>query len=439
MAISFPDTVSAAVKFTGGPLRAHAGFSPQSQTVIAGDDCDASPAVESRHASDEDFDTVLAWMMGGIGPQFQQTLVADKSKTAPMPAVTLSDAGNATDSTGIGTTVGHVGSADSTPASMEEKSAATAVPQGAAVPSEAATIAVPVGVGTSAEPTTVRSRTDQEVSNPESSASGFTSTSSVMLPPISAHPVSRLPDTVVSESTDSDSEISVSASLLSVSEPPVVFQTVESMIKSVRIRTASTTPSPVIDNSGFRHDREPHRTAAALSESVSEGVVQLNSANSFSEAATPVSGEVRRPLSHQVSQAILEHAGRHSVRSSDSLTVRLDPPELGEMSIELSKTADGLAVRVTAREAVTMDMLLTRGHEIESHLRGQQMDLKSLEFLHTDMSGNPFSQGQQNPGSRTAEKLMNQVRRGSRTASPANTSVGRITMSDSAYGLSFRA
>ena len=63
------------------------------------------------------------------------------------------------------------------------------------------------------------------------------------------------------------------------------------------------------------------------------------------------------------------------------------------MTIELSKTLEGLAVRVTAREAVTMDMLFARGQEIESQLRGQHMNLKSLEFQRTDMFSSGFSQG----------------------------------------------
>ncbi len=172
-------------------------------------------------------------------------------------------------------------------------------------------------------------------------------------------------------------------------------------------------------------------------DAVRNDMVQPNAANSLPDLARSISSEMRQPLSHQVSQAIMEHIEGNGVRSNDTLSVRLDPPELGEMTIELSKTLEGLAVRVTAREAVTMDMLFARGQEIESHLRGQHMNLKSLEFLRADMSGNQFSQGQQqHDGSRRSENLMNQVRRGS---IPANTNVGRITTPDSTYGLSFRA
>ena len=166
--------------------------------------------------------------------------------------------------------------------------------------------------------------------------------------------------------------------------------------------------------------------------------------NSVPDLASLISAEVRQSLTSQVSQAIMDHVERHGVRQSDSLSVRLDPPELGEMTIQLSKTDEGLAVRVTAREAVTMDMLFARGQEIESQLRGQHMNLKSLEFQRTDMSSGGCSQGQgqpqpQNNSSRRSENLLNQIRGGTRSLSPNSNSHPRSVASESNYGLSFRA
>ncbi len=210
-------------------------------------------------------------------------------------------------------------------------------------------------------------------------------------------------------------------------------------MKPVRGRTSFTAALPDLDNSAFPIGRETQAVAPPY-DAVRSDLVQPNAADSLPNLAASISSEMRQPLSNQVSQAILEHIERNGVRSNDTLSVRLDPPELGEMTIELSKTHEGLAVRVTAREAVTMDMLFARGQEIESHLRGQQMNLKSLEFLRADMSGNQFSQEQrQNEASRRSENLMNQVRRGSRSSIPANINVGRIAAPDSSYGLSFRA
>ena len=405
MAISFPDTVSAAVEVPGGALRADPGSNRQSQTVITGNDCRTCPAVKSRQSKDDDFHTVLVWMIGGINSQFLQTPAIDTTKTAPTPAATWTDAGSAADSRGIGSPVEGAGAAAGS--AMGDKSAPSTVSQDAAGASYAVTSADSAGVGTPEGPIRIQAQSDQENVNPESTTSESTSPST--LPTTLAAPVSRLSNDGESASENSDSVLSVLRSLLFVSERPVsqalsmtvpglnaiesktlsgtdtlaaafelnpesavqplsipvLSQTIESMIRPVR----NCRVSAAVDNSGFRHSRELHSGDGMSSNSVPGGNVQLNAANSTSEVATPVSGEVRQPLSHQVSQAIMQHIENHSVRSSDSLTVRLDPPELGEMSIELSKTLDGLAVRVTAREAVTMRMLLTRGHEPESHLQ----------------------------------------------------------------------
>jgi len=270
------------------------------------------------------------------------------------------------------------------------------------------------------------------------------------IPTVAASPVNNASETDATESRKPSIVVTSDQALTSNPKPviqpssvAVASEDVESMMKPVRGRTSSAAAAlPVLDNSAFPSGREPHAAAAAAPsyDVVRSDLLQPNVTNSLPDLATSISSEMRQPLSNQVSQAIMEHIERNGVRSHDTLSVRLDPPELGEMTIELSKTNEGLAVRVTAREAVTMDMLFARGKEIESHLRGQQMNLKSLEFLRADMSGNQFSQGhQQNDASRRSENLMNQVRRGSRSSIPADTNVGRITIPDSTHGLSFRA
>lgn len=230
-----------------------------------------------------------------------------------------------------------------------------------------------------------------------------------------------------------------SKSVVQTSTGVVASKPVEPMRKPVRSGTSGASALPVLDN--LEPLRGSESSAVSLSsDAVRNDMVQAHAVNSLPNLASSVSGEMRQPLSNQVSQAILEHLDSNGLRSHDNLSVRLDPPELGEMTIELSKTSEGLAVRVTAREAVTMDMLFARGQEIETQLRGQQMNLKSLEFLRADMSGNQFSQGQQqHEGSRRSENMMNQIRRGSRSSIPAHTNVGRSTTPDSTYGLSFRA
>lgn len=179
-------------------------------------------------------------------------------------------------------------------------------------------------------------------------------------------------------------------------------------------------------------------TAASAS---SAGVVSSSATSDF---ASTVASEVRQPLSAQVSRAVLEHLERGSSSDNDRLTVRLDPPELGEMTIELSKTKDGLAVRVTAREAVTMDMLLARGSEIEQQLKSQDLNLKALEFLSPGMMGqSDSSSSQRRESSDTRESSMGLRSVGGRRG--VNGSAGSRGVSatavpqESSNALSFRA
>jgi flagellar hook-length control protein FliK len=162
---------------------------------------------------------------------------------------------------------------------------------------------------------------------------------------------------------------------------------------------------------------------------------------SLPDLTTSVISEIRQPLSSQVSRAVIEHLERKTTAESETLTVQLDPQDLGEMVIELSKSKEGLAVRVTAREAVTMDMLLARGSEIENQLRGEKLDLRSLEFLSPDMmNGGAFQrQTSQDPTSRFDQPIGTQ-RRNSRSGAADQISTAATTRTgDSQHALNFRA
>jgi hypothetical protein len=159
------------------------------------------------------------------------------------------------------------------------------------------------------------------------------------------------------------------------------------------------------------------------------------------DLTSSVTSEMRQPLSSQVSRAVLEYVERRTTADSDTITVRLDPPDLGEMVIELSKSKEGLSVRVTAREAVTMDMLLARGSEIETQLRGEKMDLRSLEFLSPDMMNGGAFQGQTSQDSTSRfDQPVGIQRRTSRNTSATQIATGAVNRTgDSQNSLNFRA
>ncbi|MBL8816032.1 MAG: flagellar hook-length control protein FliK [Planctomyces sp.] len=128
------------------------------------------------------------------------------------------------------------------------------------------------------------------------------------------------------------------------------------------------------------------------SESITSSSAIVAGSSASATGTSLLTDTIRQPLSTQVSQAIYQHLYLNRERDNSSMTVRLDPPELGELVIRLSRTDDGLAVRVSAREPVTMDMLLARGEEIESNLADLQLDLANIEFLPPEMDNGGFSQ-----------------------------------------------
>jgi hypothetical protein len=166
------------------------------------------------------------------------------------------------------------------------------------------------------------------------------------------------------------------------------------------------------------------------------GTVRSSAPADFAET---VSAELRQPLSSQVSQAVLTHLERIETQDADILTVRLDPPELGELVIELSKSKEGLSVRVTAREAVTMDMLLARGAEIEAQLRGDKMDLNSLEFLSPSSMNDNTSQQRHHTGPDYQPQIQTERRSDRRILSTLQDSRTVNAATETPHALSFRA
>jgi hypothetical protein len=182
-----------------------------------------------------------------------------------------------------------------------------------------------------------------------------------------------------------------------------------------------------------------HVSADQYTDQSLSGMGGNRSATSFTESMT---AEMRQPLSAQVSRAVLEHIQRQGAQDSESLTLRLDPPELGEMVIELSKTRDGLAIRVSAREAVTMEMLFARGHEIESHLRGREVDLKSLEFLPSgSLNGQTSSDQNRRDAWPQTDSAATSIRRTSRREAVTGPVAAKASQlaPESPHALNFRA
>ena len=342
-------------------------------------------------------------------------------------------------------------------------------------------VATPAAIA--ADPTvpaaTVPAATVPAATVPAATIPGPTSTTSIITPPTlptrtlptaalvasiaENAPTTKLP-TSVSRGSTSDTVSTPQSRKLSSAEGSVLSGNAASVPS---LKQALSVATPILDPAFALEDFEPFaETAKSLSSSGIESLTSdlltshtsstgqstagLNAGtavsgvlssvtNPFPTLAAPVSSEMRQPLTSQVSQSIMDHIERNGVRQGDSLSVRLDPPELGEMTFELSKTHEGLAIRVTASESITMDMLLVRGQEIESHLRGQQVNLKSLEFTQSSQNGGHSHGRQQNDESRESRNPLNQSRRDSGGLSSSGNRQLQLAKPDSSYGLSFRA
>lgn len=199
-------------------------------------------------------------------------------------------------------------------------------------------------------------------------------------------------------------------------------------------RSENQSSSQQSDDGGAQH-HTPSTSSNAISATGWSGASTVS--NDF---AMTTRAEFQEPLSSQTARAIVQHFETRKTNENESLTVRLDPPELGELTIELSQTRDGLAVRVTAREAVTMEMLLSRGHEIEQHLKNQNVDVATMEFLSAGMMN---QQSSRQNGSRNSsnDMMIESARRQSKSSlqSAADARSDAATVRDSSRPLSFRA
>ncbi len=133
--------------------------------------------------------------------------------------------------------------------------------------------------------------------------------------------------------------------------------------------------------------------AASLGDSTSSSpapaVPQLSTQTESPAVATSLSNAnfTSQPLTTQVLTALAQRLSSVVEQTADSLTLRLDPPELGEVDVQFQRLDDGITIRVTAKEAVTMEMLMSRGAEIERLLRNQNPDVQKFEFHHANANG----------------------------------------------------
>ena len=93
---------------------------------------------------------------------------------------------------------------------------------------------------------------------------------------------------------------------------------------------------------------------------------------------------VPQPLTSQVLVAMAQNISVVKEQSSGTLTLRLDPPELGQMEVQFRQGEQGVELRLAARVPETLQMLMARGDEIKRVLNTMDLDLSKLEIAGED-------------------------------------------------------
>jgi flagellar hook-length control protein FliK len=93
---------------------------------------------------------------------------------------------------------------------------------------------------------------------------------------------------------------------------------------------------------------------------------------------------VPQPLTSQVLVAMAQNLSVVREQSSGTLTLRLDPPELGQMEVQFRQSEQGVELRLAARVPETLQMLLSRGDEISRALSTMDLDFSKLEIAGDD-------------------------------------------------------
>ena len=165
--------------------------------------------------------------------------------------------------------------------------------------------------------------------------------------------------------------------------------------------------------------REPVSTTSLLS---SETVPTHSLSHSLSAPSAPASTETRSDTGQQplatlarrdavVPQTVMpQRLGTELIqmlKNGDSgLEVRLDPPELGRMSLSVSLDADSLSLQVTTTSATARDLMLGQADRLRQELAIQNLNLSALSVDVHSGKGDPHGQQQRMGTAYASETLL---------------------------------
>lgn len=159
-------------------------------------------------------------------------------------------------------------------------------------------------------------------------------------------------------------------------------------------------PNAVTRKPAVKESAGEEKAATAVNDVMTMGVAAETSANSpfakamfaattgphdSSSASTPVH------VSQQVMQALAAYEAELPADGMRSFEMILDPPELGRLIVQMSKTSKGVDVRIAAENETVRSILETTGQELQQGLQLSGFDLGQF----SGSSSGTFSNGEE--------------------------------------------
>jgi len=125
----------------------------------------------------------------------------------------------------------------------------------------------------------------------------------------------------------------------------------------------------------------------------SSGVASLSQNSTFAEkTSNPIAANFQTSVSDsqghgivdQISQPLREHI---SLQRDGTLKVNLEPADLGQVSITLQRTANGLAAQMVAAESITTELLITQQQDLKDTLVNFGFEEVHVDVSHQDENG----------------------------------------------------
>lgn len=115
-----------------------------------------------------------------------------------------------------------------------------------------------------------------------------------------------------------------------------------------------------------------HNADVAASSTPNSMVMPTHSSSTNADASSADVSEVDAPnLAEQIATEAVRHADVVKHQGQQRFTMRLDPPELGKLVVEMQRTEKGLTMRVNAADPVTLGLIQSSLDELNTSL-GQQ-------------------------------------------------------------------